>query len=186
VKRKRETEEYICRLPHEFPFVHAGVSSSAWDPLGDLLPFHCWPSLQITNSGRARTRCLSGCADTSALSSPSPARSCPVTTQRYNHVTDDLPIANGPEPRNGLEARRDGRRPWRGIDEAAAAAAASSTSGLVSKWRPKGRVMDRKWCSLQMLFLLLVLMLYTLWLFAGFGASGLVCGRGWDGILILG
>ncbi|CAD6223694.1 unnamed protein product [Miscanthus lutarioriparius] len=29
-----------------------------------------------------------------------------------------------------------------GIDEAAAAAAASSTSGLVSKWRPKDRVME--------------------------------------------
>ena len=29
-----------------------------------------------------------------------------------------------------------------GIDEAAAATAASSTSGLVSKWRPKDRVMD--------------------------------------------
>jgi hypothetical protein len=74
-----------------------------------------------------------------------------------NHIADDLPVANGPEPRNELEVAEvekpapaaylsqvvvlcDQRH--EGIDEATAAASAASTSGLVSKWRPKERVMD--------------------------------------------
>ena len=95
-------------------------------------------------------------------SSPSPSPStaappAPLPNHHHNHVTDDLPVANGPEPRNGLEpAEVDKPAPvtylpqvmvlceqrHEGIDEAAAAAAGPSTSGLVSKWRPKDRVMD--------------------------------------------
>jgi len=87
-------------------------------------------------------------------SSPVPV---PLPNHHHSHVTDDLPVANGPEPRNGLEpAEVDKPAPvtylpqvvvlceqrHEGIDEAAAAAAGPSTSGLVSKWRPKDRVMD--------------------------------------------
>jgi len=93
-------------------------------------------------------------------SSPSPSTAAPpapLPNHHHNHVTDDLPVANGPEPRNGLEpAEVDKPAPvtylpqvvvlceqrHEGIDEAAAAAAGPSTSGLVSKWRPKDRVMD--------------------------------------------
>ncbi|GJM88183.1 hypothetical protein PR202_ga04213 [Eleusine coracana subsp. coracana] len=92
-------------------------------------------------------------------SSPSPssaAPSAPLPNHRRSHVTDDLAVANGPEPRNGLEA--DEEKPAQvaclpqlvvlcdqrheGLDEAAAAGAGPSTSGIVSKWRPKERVMD--------------------------------------------
>ncbi|KAG2614531.1 regulatory-associated protein of TOR 1-like isoform X3 [Panicum virgatum] len=91
-------------------------------------------------------------------SSPSPSTAAPpapLPNHHHNHVTDDLPVANGPEPRNGLEpAEVDKPAPvtylpqvmvlceqrHEGIDEAAAAAAGPSTSGLVSKWRPKDRM----------------------------------------------
>jgi len=91
--------------------------------------------------------------------SPSPSMAAPtppLPNHHHNHVTDDLPVANGPEPRNGLEpAEVEKPAPvaylpqvvvlceqrHEGIDEAAAAAG-PSTSGLVSKWRPKDRVMD--------------------------------------------
>ena len=39
-------------------------------------------------------------------SSPSPSTAAPpapLPNHHHNHVTDDLPVANGPEPRNGLE-----------------------------------------------------------------------------------
>ncbi|PUZ43415.1 hypothetical protein GQ55_8G007600 [Panicum hallii var. hallii] len=90
--------------------------------------------------------------------SPSPstaAPTAPLPNHHHNHVTDDLPVANGPEPRNGLEpAEVEKPAPvaylpqlvvlceqrHEGIDEAAAAAAGPSTSGLVSKWRPKDRM----------------------------------------------
>ena len=94
----------------------------------------------------------------SSSPSPSPAAPpAPLPNHQHNHVTDDLPVANGPEPRNGLEpAEVEKPAPvvylpqvvvlceqrHEGIDEAAAAAAGPSTSGLVSKWRPKDRVMD--------------------------------------------
>ena len=97
--------------------------------------------------------------------SPSPAAAAtpvpPLPHQQHqnhhNHVADDLPVANGPEPRNGLEVAEVEKpapvaylpqvvvlceQRHQGIDEATAAAAAPSTSGLVSKWRPKDRVMD--------------------------------------------
>ena len=87
-------------------------------------------------------------------SSPVPV---PLPNHHHSHVPDDLPVVNGPKSRNGLEAA-DVEKPapvaylpqvvvlceqrHEGIDEAAAAAAGPSTSGLVSKWRPKDRVMD--------------------------------------------
>ena len=91
--------------------------------------------------------------------SPSPSMAAPtppLPNHHHNHVTDDLPVANGPEPRNGLEVAEVEKpapvvylpqvvvlceQRHEGIDEAAAAAG-PSTSGLVSKWRPKDRVMD--------------------------------------------
>ncbi|GJN07180.1 hypothetical protein PR202_ga24985 [Eleusine coracana subsp. coracana] len=90
-------------------------------------------------------------------SSPSPSSappSAPLPNHRHNHVTDDLPVANGPEPRNGLEADEEKPAPvaylpqlvvlcdqrHEGLDEAAAAGAGPSTSGIVSKWRPKERM----------------------------------------------
>ncbi|KAG2555578.1 hypothetical protein PVAP13_8NG354900 [Panicum virgatum] len=93
-------------------------------------------------------------------SSPSPSPStaappAPLPNHHHNHVTDDLPVANGPEPRNGLEPAEVEKpasvayppqvvvlceQRHEGIDEAAAAAAGPSTSGLVSKWRPKDRM----------------------------------------------
>ncbi|KXG27593.1 regulatory-associated protein of TOR 2 isoform X3 [Sorghum bicolor] len=95
--------------------------------------------------------------------SPSPAAAAtpvpPLPHQQHqnhhNHVADDLPVANGPEPRNGLEVAEVEKpapvaylpqvvvlceQRHQGIDEATAAAAAPSTSGLVSKWRPKDRM----------------------------------------------
>jgi regulator-associated protein of mTOR len=99
-------------------------------------------------------------------SSPSPSPVAPPAPlpnhhRHHSHVTDGLPVAaNGPEPRNGGLEPAEAERPepvvclpqvvvlceqrHEGLDEAAAAAAASapSTSGLVSKWRPKDRVMD--------------------------------------------
>jgi len=99
-------------------------------------------------------------------SSPSPSQAAaaapvPPLPHRHhnhqNHVADDLPVANRPEPRNGLEVAEVEKpapvaylpqvvvlceQRHQGIDEATAAAAAPSTSGLVSKWRPKDRVMD--------------------------------------------
>jgi regulatory associated protein of mTOR len=93
-------------------------------------------------------------------SSPSPssaAPSAPLSDHRLSHATDEPPVANGPEPRNGL-VEADEEKPGsvaylpqvvvlcdkrhEGIDEAAAAGAGPSTSGIVSKWRPKDRVMD--------------------------------------------
>jgi len=86
------------------------------------------------------------------MAAPTP----PLPNHHHNHVTDDLPVANGPEPRNGLEVAEVEKpapvvylpqvvvlceQRHEGIDEAAAAAG-PSTSGLVSKWRPKDRVMD--------------------------------------------
>ncbi|XP_062204192.1 regulatory-associated protein of TOR 1 isoform X2 [Phragmites australis] len=93
----------------------------------------------------------------SSSSSPSQspaAPSAPLPNHHHNHVTDDLPVMNGPEPRNGLEADEEKPAPvaylpqvavlceqrHEGLDEAAAAAAGPSTSGLVSKWRPKDRM----------------------------------------------
>ncbi|ONM20087.1 Regulatory-associated protein of TOR 1 [Zea mays] len=91
-------------------------------------------------------------------SSPSPSLA-PVPplphhhhNHHQNHVADDLPVASGPEPKNGLEVPEvekpaseaylpqvvvlcDYRH--EGIDEATTAAL--STSGLVSNWRPKDR-----------------------------------------------
>ncbi|CAL4897253.1 unnamed protein product [Urochloa decumbens] len=93
--------------------------------------------------------------------SPSPSAAAPPAPlpnhhhYGHNHVTDDLPVANGPEPRNGLEpAEVDKPEPvaylpqvvvlreqrHEGLDEAAAASAGPSTSGPVSKWRPKDRM----------------------------------------------
>ncbi|KAG2481568.1 hypothetical protein PVAP13_J683801 [Panicum virgatum] len=90
--------------------------------------------------------------------SPSPSMAAPtppLPNHHHNHVTDDLPVANGPEPRNGLEVAEVEKpapvvylpqvvvvlceQRHEGIDEAAAAAG-PSTSGLVSKWRPKDRM----------------------------------------------
>ncbi|XP_062201738.1 regulatory-associated protein of TOR 1-like isoform X2 [Phragmites australis] len=88
-------------------------------------------------------------------SSPSPAApSASLPNHHHNHVTDDLPVVNGPEPRNRLEADEEKPAPvahlpqvvvlceqsLEGLDEAAAAAAGPSTSGLVSKWRQKDRM----------------------------------------------
>jgi regulator-associated protein of mTOR len=107
----------------------------------------------------------------SSSPSPSPSRSTAAAPapplpnhhhhlQNRNHAVDGLLAASGPEPRNGLEAAAEVEKPAPvaylpqvvvlceqrhepdGIDEAAAAAAGPSTSGLVSKWRPKDRVMD--------------------------------------------
>ncbi|XP_039775690.1 regulatory-associated protein of TOR 1-like isoform X2 [Panicum virgatum] len=89
--------------------------------------------------------------------SPSPSMAAPtppLPNHHHNHVTDDLPVANGPEPRNGLEVAEVEKpapvvylpqvvvlceQRHERIDEAAAAAG-PSTSGLVSKWRPKDRM----------------------------------------------
>nr|CAB3490706.1 unnamed protein product [Digitaria exilis] len=90
--------------------------------------------------------------------SPSPAAPSAPLPNHHHHsrVTDGLAVANGPEPRNGLEAAEVERpapvaylpqvvvlceQRHEGLDEAAAATG-PSTSGLVSKWRPKDRVMD--------------------------------------------
>ncbi|KAF8748893.1 hypothetical protein HU200_012820 [Digitaria exilis] len=92
--------------------------------------------------------------------SPSPSSAAPSAPLPNHHhhsrVTDGLAVANGPEPRNGLEAAEVERpapvaylpqvvvlceQRHEGLDEAAAATG-PSTSGLVSKWRPKDRVMD--------------------------------------------
>lgn len=92
-------------------------------------------------------------------SSPTPPLPNQHHHQNHNHTGDGLLAASGPEPRNGLEADEvdksapvpylpqlvvlcEQRHEPEGIDEAAAAAAGPSTSGLVSKWRPKDRVMD--------------------------------------------
>ncbi|KAF8706341.1 hypothetical protein HU200_030603 [Digitaria exilis] len=88
--------------------------------------------------------------------SPSPAAPSAPLPNHHHHsrVTDGLPVANGPEPRNGLEAAEVERpapvaylpqvvvlceQRHEGLDEAAAATG-PSTSGLVSKWRPKDRM----------------------------------------------
>jgi regulator-associated protein of mTOR len=97
----------------------------------------------------------------SSSPSPSPSPAAPPAPlpnhHHHSHVTDGLPVADGPEPRNGLEPPEVERpepvvclpqvavlreQRHEGLDEAAAAASAPSTSGLVSKWRPKDRVMD--------------------------------------------
>jgi len=84
------------------------------------------------------------------MAAPTP----PLPNHHHNHVTDDLPVANGPEPRNGLEVAEVEKpapvvylpqvvvlceQRHEGLDEAAAG---PSTSGPVSRWRPKDRVMD--------------------------------------------
>ena len=107
---------------------------------------------------------------TAAAAAPAPAPPLPNHhhhnhNQNHNHAGDGLLAANGPEPRNGLEAATEVEKPApvaylpqvvvlceqrhepEGIDEAAAAAAAPSTSGLVSKWRPKDRVMGVMQCA---------------------------------------
>ena len=90
-------------------------------------------------------------------SSSSPAPAPPpaaLPNHHHSHVADGLPVVNGLEPRNGLEAA-DVEKPapvvylpqvvvlceqrHEGLDEAAAG---PSTSGPVSRWRPKDRVMD--------------------------------------------
>ncbi|KAF8648795.1 hypothetical protein HU200_064494 [Digitaria exilis] len=88
--------------------------------------------------------------------SPSPAAPSAPLPNHHHHsrVTDGLAVANGPEPRNGLEAAEVERpapvaylpqvvvlceQRHEGLDEAAAATG-PSTSGLVSKWRPKDRM----------------------------------------------
>ncbi|KAL6653350.1 hypothetical protein ACP70R_008928 [Stipagrostis hirtigluma subsp. patula] len=96
----------------------------------------------------------------SSSSSPSPAAAplaAPLPNHgHHSHVADDggIRVANDPEPRNGLEAEEEKPAPvaylpqvlvlceqrHEGLDEAAAAAAGPSTSGLVSKWRPKDRM----------------------------------------------
>ena len=105
----------------------------------------------------------SSSSSSSSSSLPTPSPAAPVSLQT-DRVDGDLPVPNGP-----TELRRDdaaeppeedddaGRamplaclpqvvvlREQRhdGFDEAAAAAAGPSTSGPVSKWRPKDRVMD--------------------------------------------
>ncbi|CAN6344182.1 unnamed protein product [Urochloa humidicola] len=92
--------------------------------------------------------------------SPSPSPAAPPAPlpnhhhhHGHNHVTDGLPVANGPEPSNGLEpAEVEKPEPvaylpqmvvlceqrHEGLDEAATAF--PSTSGLVSKWRQKDRM----------------------------------------------
>jgi len=87
-------------------------------------------------------------------SSPVPV---PLPNHHHSHVPDDLPVVNGPKSRNGLEAA-DVEKPapvaylpqvvvlceqrHEGIDEATAAAAGPSSSGPVSRWRSKDRVID--------------------------------------------
>jgi regulator-associated protein of mTOR len=111
----------------------------------------------------------------SSSSSLSPAAP-PAPLPNHLHgkrVTDGLTVANGPEPRNGLEvAEVEMPAPvvylpqvvllceqrHEGLDEAAAATG-PSTSGLVSKWRPKDRVMDWMRFSMQNLFVLILLLL---------------------------
>uniref|UniRef100_J3N5F2 Uncharacterized protein n=1 Tax=Oryza brachyantha TaxID=4533 RepID=J3N5F2_ORYBR len=84
----------------------------------------------------------------------SSSASVPLPNHHTNHLDGQLPVLdNGPDPppRNDdppapvallpqvvvlCEQRHDG------FDEAAAATAAAAGSGLVSKWRPKDRVMD--------------------------------------------
>jgi regulatory associated protein of mTOR len=92
----------------------------------------------------------------SSPSSSSATPSAPLPNHRHSHAADEPPVANGPEPRNGLEADEEKRgsvaylsqmvvlrdQRHEGLDEAAAAGAGPSTSGIVSKWRPKERVMD--------------------------------------------
>ncbi|XP_062181842.1 regulatory-associated protein of TOR 1-like isoform X2 [Phragmites australis] len=87
--------------------------------------------------------------------SQSPAApSAPLPNHHHSHVTDGPPAVNGPEHRNGLEADEEKPAPvaylpqvvvlceqrHEALNEAAAAAAGPSTSGLVSKWRPKDRM----------------------------------------------
>ncbi|KAL5226220.1 hypothetical protein ABZP36_012859 [Zizania latifolia] len=92
-------------------------------------------------------------SSSSSSAAPSPAM---PNHHLANHV-DERPVENGPEP---LRRDADEETPAPGpmsslpqvvvlceqrheaFDEAAAAAAGPSTSGLVSKWRPKDRVMD--------------------------------------------
>jgi regulatory associated protein of mTOR len=117
-------------------------------------------------------------------SSPSPssaAPSAPLPDRRHSDATDDSPVANGPEPRNGLEADEEKPGPvaylpqmvvlcdqrHEGIDEAAAAGAGPSTSGIVTKWRSKDRVMDIP------LYAAAVSIAPASELFTGFGAHGI-------------
>lgn len=118
-------------------------------------PGHPLPMVPLDRSHGVQARPLLVLAVAVAAAAP------PLPHQQHhnhqNHVADDLPVANGPEPRNGLEVAEVEKpapevllprvvvlckQRHQGIDEATAAAAAPSTSGLVSKWRPKDRVMD--------------------------------------------
>ncbi|KAL6905760.1 hypothetical protein ACP4OV_003361 [Aristida adscensionis] len=92
----------------------------------------------------------------SSSSSPAAAAAAPALPSQHGHgqEADGLPAANGPEPRNGLGADEEKPAPvaylpqavvlceqrHEGLDEAVATAAGPSTSGLVSKWRPKDRM----------------------------------------------
>jgi hypothetical protein len=101
-----------------------------------------------------------------------------VTLQADRADAADLPAANGPEPRRDdagepPEEEDEGRtvglvaclpqtvvlceQRHGGFDEAAAAAAGPSTSGPVSKWRPKDRVMDAQLMPLLLLLIISVL-----------------------------
>jgi regulator-associated protein of mTOR len=93
-------------------------------------------------------------------SSSSAAPSAALPNHHTNHLVDDhLPVENGPDPRRDVPDEEPPPPPppqvallpqvvvlceqrHEGFDEAAAAAAGPSTSGPVSKWRPKDRVMD--------------------------------------------
>ncbi|KAL5204746.1 hypothetical protein ABZP36_009617 [Zizania latifolia] len=97
----------------------------------------------------------SSSSSSSASSSAAPSPAMP-NHHLTNHV-DERPVENGPEPlRRDADEETPALAPapmaclpqvvvlceqrHQGIDEAAAAAAGPSTSGLVSKWRPKDRM----------------------------------------------
>lgn len=99
-------------------------------------------------------------SSSSSSSSSLPTPSLAAVNHQTDRVDGELPVANGPELRrqDAVEEDEEGKsvalvpclpqvvvlceQRHEGFDEAAAAAAGPSTSGLVSKWRPKDRVMD--------------------------------------------
>ena len=111
------------------------------------------------------------------LPTPSPAAAA-VNLLQTDRVDAELPAANGPEPRRydaGEPEEEDApgkavtlvaslpqavvlrEQRHDGFDEAAAAAAGPSTSGPVSKWRPKDRVNGCGCCPLLLLLIISVL-----------------------------